>query len=290
MCKQMTKVALCGCLAIAALLGRTATAAAADVFIQNAGFELLDTADPDVSTSGLTNTVPGWTINNPGDGGVWDINNFPYGLWSAPAPEGKQVGYLGFTFTSTFDQTVGLVYPNSTYTLSGWQGNPAGYTTNYTVELRSGDNVLATSTAAGTTGDFQTFQLNFNSAGSASVGNVLTIRLTSALQGVFDDIKLTSTVAPIPGDLNVDLQVNLTDYEILRTQWLQTGAGLQADLNRDGVVNLFDFGQFKVAYHNFNGGSGSELPSVVPEPATWVFAIAICPVLYCLRRRNRSRA
>jgi HpiC1 cyclase/Dockerin type I domain len=273
-------------------LGRTAAVGAADVFIQNAGFELPDTANPDVSTTGLANAVPGWSTDHFGDSGVWDINNFPYGLWSVPAPEGKQVLYVGYSYTTYFEQTVGLVYPNSTYTLSGMEGNPAGYTTDYTVELRSGDNVLATSTAPGTTGDFQSFQLTFDSAGSASVGQVLTIRFTSAIQSCFDDIKLTSTVAPVPGDLNVDLQVDLTDYGILNAQWLQTGAGLQADLNHDGVVNLFDFGQFKVDYHAFNGGGGSDLPvpTGVPEPAAWVLAVAVVPALICLRRRSRKRA
>lgn len=57
----------------------------------------------------------------------------------------------------------------------------------------------------------------------------------------------TNTLTPTPtttylaSDINKDGVVNLFDYSILSRQFLQEGENLAADINKDGVVNLFDY-------------------------------------------------
>jgi len=52
------------------------------------------------------------------------------------------------------------------------------------------------------------------------------------------DSPATCTVV---GDVNGDGVVNLADYNIVRANWLQSGAGIPGDINGDGIVNLADF-------------------------------------------------
>jgi len=97
---------------------------------------------------------------------------------------------------------------------------------------------------------------------------------------------------PIPGDLNNDGSVNLTDYAVLTSHWLQTNVGLlNGDLNGDGVVNLLDFALFKQDYALHNGfGSGAGLSAPVPEPATALLFAAALPAWVLLRRRKATKA
>ena len=61
--------------------------------------------------------------------------------------------------------------------------------------------------------------------------------------------------------MNGDGIVNLSDYSILMSHWLQNtnGTPSSADLNGDGKVDIADFSLFKQAYQLANGG-GSESP------------------------------
>lgn len=103
-------------------------------------------------------------------------------------------------------------------------------------------------------------------------------------------IRAAQTVLPvIPGDINMDSQVNLTDYGLLTSHWNQiVQVGTNGDLALHGTVNLADFKLFKAYYQNFNGGSGAELVPPVPEPTTFVLAAMVLPalVLACLWRRR----
>lgn len=92
----------------------------------------------------------------------------------------------------------------------------------------------------------------------------------------------------IPGDINSDGLINLTDYGILKGHWLQqTGpAGASVgDLNSDGTVNITDFAIFKTYYLS---GGGANLPAAVPEPGTLALVFAGSPVLYFLLRRKKQ--
>jgi hypothetical protein len=51
-------------------------------------------------------------------------------------------------------------------------------------------------------------------------------------------------LSPIPGDFNIDYIVDYNDMAILAQQWLLKGENLEADLNNDNTVNLFDFAEF----------------------------------------------
>jgi len=96
-------------------------------------------------------------------------------------------------------------------------------------------------------------------------------------------------VANIAGDLNHDGLVNLTDYGVLTSHWMQPVFGASnGDLNGDGTVNISDFAQFKLDYQSFNGGgAGAELAVPTPEPGTLALVAAALPALYFAWRRKR---
>ena len=147
-------------------------------------------------------------------------------------------------------------------------------------------NNTFTESVSGSTGG-STNPLPFNSATTLAAANAGTIRLEGGVGGVgyFDNIGFS-----VPGDLNGDGLVDLTDYGILKTNWLHTGAtSQQGDLNGDGKVDVSDFGLFKHDYDVFNGiGASSDGLSIgVPEPATLGLAVMALPALYLLRRHNR---
>ncbi|MBI2824030.1 MAG: PEP-CTERM sorting domain-containing protein [Planctomycetia bacterium] len=95
----------------------------------------------------------------------------------------------------------------------------------------------------------------------------------------------------VPGDINGDGQVNLTDYGILKSYWLQTVSGgvSVGDLNNDNTVNIIDFATFKQDYIAFNGGNGSDLVAV-PEPSAMTMLLSACglPAWLIMRRRKSS--
>ncbi|HVU87564.1 MAG TPA: dockerin type I repeat-containing protein [Pirellulales bacterium] len=91
----------------------------------------------------------------------------------------------------------------------------------------------------------------------------------------------------LPGDFNQDGKVNLTDYSILTSHWLQTGvSGANGDLNGDGTVNITDFSLFKQDYIAANGAGANAL-TAVPEPGTLVLIVAALPALFALGRRKK---
>jgi len=90
-------------------------------------------------------------------------------------------------------------------------------------------------------------------------------------------------------DFNNDGMTNLVDYGILTSNWLQTVPSLTlGDMDNNGVVNLADFASFRQVYHLVNGGSGSDLPAVVPEPSTMMLSVA-AGILCLLWARKRAR-
>jgi hypothetical protein len=89
---------------------------------------------------------------------------------------------------------------------------------------------------------------------------------------------LSSTAVPLPGDANRDGRVDLTDFGTLKGNF---GAGFgpqRGDFDGNGDVNLSDFGILKA---NF-GRTGS---IVVPEPSTALLALLALGVLIVRRRR-----
>lgn len=97
-----------------------------------------------------------------------------------------------------------------------------------------------------------------------------------------------------PGDFNDDGQVGVLDWQILRTNLFADVTGLVAesafamgDNNLDGIINRFDFAEFRSLYEQANGvGSFASLVSRVPEPSCLVLLVsAALPTACTLRRR-----
>jgi len=96
---------------------------------------------------------------------------------------------------------------------------------------------------------------------------------------------------PLPGDSDMDGDVDLFDITLLQWSFGQTGAPLYADFNNDEVVDIEDF---LVARSNYGMVSGnglwpggspeSESHSTVPEPGTLVLLTVAIPLL--LRRKK----
>lgn len=94
----------------------------------------------------------------------------------------------------------------------------------------------------------------------------------------------------VPGDLDGDTDVDLTDYGILKSHWLEDIGGIaNGDLNGDAKVNIIDFAIFKQDYILFNGGGGAAGLSVpVPEPSTWILLAAALPAWFFVSRWRRQ--
>jgi glucose/arabinose dehydrogenase len=106
-------------------------------------------------------------------------------------------------------------------------------------------------------------------------------------------------LVPELGDLNVDTQIDLADWLLLKAGFVADLTGLspsqkylKGDLDRNGVIDLRDVNLFEGAYEEFNGaGSFESLAQqlAVPEPqAIALLGVAAVFVGLC-RRRARYR-
>ena len=78
-------------------------------------------------------------------------------------------------------------------------------------------------------------------------------------------------IPPVPGDVNGDRMVTLADYNIIKANFgMNVATRNLGDVTGDGVVNLFDFGQWKDSFPSPAGASGA---GQVPEPATIVLIV-----------------
>lgn len=95
-------------------------------------------------------------------------------------------------------------------------------------------------------------------------------------------LQVLTAPTDIPGDLNLDGEVNVGDLGILGAYYgIQSGAlWSTGDMNGDGAVDVGDLGIMGSNYGT--GGSGS-----IPEPATMCLLAVAGPVLLA-RRRQRS--
>jgi hypothetical protein len=119
------------------------------------------------------------------------------------------------------------------------------------------------------------------------------------LFGTDDPLTVESSEAAASplGDANGDLNVDLTDFGILKDNFGSGTTLAQGDFNSDGKVDLTDFGLLK---DNF-GSSGQPslgrpllevlyVPSAaaaVPEPSSWLLAVVGFAALGLLHRRRR---
>jgi len=189
-------------LAIALLLLMAGSAAwgAVAVPIVNAGFE-----NPVLADGDYTGYIPGWSVVNGGDIGVWNVQTVDF---PTEAPEGANTAYVyGATTVQGFGQVLsgptGLFQLDSSYSLTVKVGNSASYNgfPGYQVQLLAGGTVIAQDDNTLTVGEggfvISTVNYTYNSTNSALVGQPLEIRLLSKGVGSdemeFDDVQLTAT-------------------------------------------------------------------------------------------------
>ena len=288
-----TRRLICGFLVASALLGIPTIASALNpIPLTNAGFE-----DPAIYPGGYSNTtVTGWVASTEaGTYGIWNFAAATYGLFTSNVPpDGQQVMFLGYYGLpgSTSQTLPTALSANATYELTGYAGNPSGLVVNCTISLSAFDGttsyLLASTTQSGPGAGLAPFTLTYDSTGTPYAGMNLRITLDSeGAQTVFDKFQFATSAPVIPGDINGDTQVNLTDYGILTSHWLQTvPPGLYGDLNSDGKVSIIDFSVFKTDYNAFNGGGGESL--AVPEPGTIILLAIASPALLLAWRRRRK--
>jgi hypothetical protein len=285
--RVMRRQAINHCMAVVALIGTPAFSKAVPIVIQNAGFE-----NPHVDeVLGLTlqgTQIDYWTTPDTFGGGLWDINNYPYDVWLEAAPEGTQVIYVGaFRGPNYYEQTLShVIQPNSTYTLTGFVGNPIGYQMTYGVEFRVGNNILASHTGTGLEGAFEEFEAKFDSTGSEFAGASLTIRLFSdGTQTIFDDLKLDGPAsAVVAGDYDGNQIVDGADF-----MWWQRVNGLTVDVtgsgadgNGDGNVDGLDL----AVWGDHFGASATVV--AVPEPCA--LAMNVAAGLSLIRRLRDTKS
>ena len=83
------------------------------------------------------------------------------------------------------------------------------------------------------------------------------------------------------GDLNVDGQINGTDFSSLAVHFADAGGYAEGDLNADGFIDGLDLS-------SFSGMFLANYPAGVPEPSS--VALLIAAAGWCLRRRRSAKA
>lgn len=127
-------------------------------------------------------------------------------------------------------------------------------------------------------------------AGSDLVGNITGIGFLTMypLAGThhFNDIEIFEAFAP--GDVDGNGSADINDFNTIRANFNTVVVNRSdGDLNRDGFVDLLDFGEWK---DNANVGSGANFYALligVPEPMTFVLLVASL-LLGLGGRRGRS--
>jgi len=132
-------------------------------------------------------------------------------------------------------------------------------------------------------------RLRVSAGGSSTAGAV------PAASGLLDEIRIgtsfASVIGPglIAGDVNGDLVVNDTDYQIIRNNFQITGATLaQGDLSGDGVVNFTDFRIWKNNRSSGSGAVANLFDSATPEPSS-VVLLLLAIVTLCGQRFSRCQ-
>lgn len=131
----------------------------------------------------------------------------------------------------------------------------------------------------------------FNSSGGArSFADNTTGNLANHLYDRTFHVKIGDHILR-PGDVDDDGDVDLVDFAAIRDHF-QTSVASRAlgDLDGDGFVDFPDYRQWKASFPFPSAGLGSDLSASVPEPSSWLLAVAGMSLLGLARRRsNRCR-
>jgi hypothetical protein len=94
----------------------------------------------------------------------------------------------------------------------------------------------------------------------------------------------------LPGDVNRDGQVNLTDFHIIRSNLFKTGQSrAQGDLVGDGIVNFADYREWK---NNVPAGmaAGADLSGAIPEPGAALMLTVFGSLVALVSRRGQRKS
>jgi len=175
---------------------------ATPISVTNFSFENPATPEGDYggSPSGLVpaDSFPGWSSS--GGNGVQNFGpgSFPgsddsQGTLSAPA-DGLNVVYINGTYVY---QDVGLLLPNTTYTLNVAAGNQPGYGPGSTghIALINGTNTGGATLA----NSFANFSTTFTTGSTVSGDLTIALIKDSGNQILYDNVRLDATAVPEPG-------------------------------------------------------------------------------------------
>jgi len=104
----------------------------------------------------------------------------------------------------------------------------------------------------------------------------MTFSTSSAATGYSLEAQPVSLTKTFDGDATLDGKVNHLDYDTVLSQFGQTGSGLSADFNADGIVDFTDFAALRSRY----GSSvlAPTLPAPAPETPTVALAAVAAPL------------
>ena len=147
----------------------------------------------------------------------------------------------------------------------------------------NGITLLGTANLMGAGGVESLLDVALNTAG------IYYARITGSTNNVqLYQLQLTAAALAtvLPGDYNLDGQVDAADYSVWRDSFGKTGASLAADGNGDGVVNSLDYNLWKSNFGASAGSGGVGSSSTVPEPTamTLLFIAAIAPSSFRTRQ------
>ena len=132
-------------------------------------------------------------------------------------------------------------------------------------------------------GTFQSFGI-----GSSQTADIGTFAIDNVL--VMSGVSFEQDVGPppVPGDVNGDGFVMIDDFDIIRDNFRMTVTSrAQGDLVSNGMVDLFDFKEWKTEFLAGGGSlAGVDLGFIanVPEPAAW--SLAMLGALAIVARRK----
>lgn len=210
---------------------------------------------------------------------------------------GQNVSVVGYSITSPS----GALKPDSWLSISGNYDNggtfdtdswnivapttpfPQAVTALTEAEDASGGNSGGALTASG---------LNFGNAWIRTPAQDLQISLTLSDTRVLTITPQYTGSAVAPGDLNADGDIDLVDFELLRSNLHSNITGMAAsqayalgDMNGDLTINFNDFWAFRTAYDLAHGAGSFNLVTGVPEPAT--LGLLAISLLAASRLRHR---
>jgi hypothetical protein len=92
------------------------------------------------------------------------------------------------------------------------------------------------------------------------------VRVDDTFGGVADSLATSLTVSPLPGDVNLDANVDIFDVNLVSAHWDETGP--TGDANGDGAVDIFDVNLISANW-TAAGGVAAE----APEPSALLLSL-----------------